>query len=101
MIAKFERKFTKAARVKYKLMRCVKFQFGADLISKSKILKFAPHGLHKLSSDLDYLIMRRNSLFMNSAKFCYNTGEIFLKDRYVAFFARCYFTDFNRAKSVR
>ena len=54
MIAKFERKFTKAARVKYKFTQCVKFQFGADLISKSKILKFTPQGLRKLSSDFDY-----------------------------------------------
>ena len=81
-------------------MRCVKFQFGADLISKSKILKFYAADPHKLNFDPDYLIMRRNSLFINHVKFCYNTGEIFLKDRYVACSARCYFADFNRTKSV-
>ncbi len=54
MIASFGCKFSKAARVKYKLTQCVKFQSGADLISKSKILKFYAADPRKLNFDPDY-----------------------------------------------
>ncbi len=40
--------------MKYKLIRCVKFQSGADLISKSRILKFYAADPRKLNYDPDY-----------------------------------------------
>lgn len=40
--------------MKYKLTQCVKFQSGADLISKSRILKFYAADPRKLNYDPDY-----------------------------------------------